>query len=111
MGQQVKSWCRQHERLLIFISFLLLSGLSLYFVYFQENFLRASDFRFHQNRVEGLASAIKNNDWFPKINYFSWEAMAMPLVCFIQMRIFIYLRFCVFWGFPLSLVWRFLFLR
>ena len=49
MGQQVKSWCRQHERLLIFISFLLLSGLSLYFVYFQENFLRASDFRFHQN--------------------------------------------------------------
>ena len=55
MGQQVKSWCRQHERLLIFISFLLLSGLSLYFVYFQENFLRASDFRFHQNRVEGLA--------------------------------------------------------
>lgn len=44
MGQQVKSWCRQHERLLIFISFLLLSGLSLYFVYFQENFLRASDF-------------------------------------------------------------------
>ena len=38
MGQQVKSWCRQHERLLIFISFLLLSGLSLYFVYFQENF-------------------------------------------------------------------------
>ena len=41
MGQQVKSWCRQHERLLIFISFLLLSGLSLYFVYFQENFLRA----------------------------------------------------------------------
>jgi len=70
MGQQVKSWCRQHERLLIFISFLLLSGLSLYFVYFQENFLRASDFRFHQNRVEGLALAIKNNDWFPKINYF-----------------------------------------
>ena len=38
MGQQVKSWCRQHDRLLIFISFLLLSGLSLYFVYFQENF-------------------------------------------------------------------------
>ncbi|EGO8432246.1 hypothetical protein GUJ44_11270 [Enterococcus faecalis] len=70
MGQQVKSWCRQHDRLLIFISFLLLSGLSLYFVYFQENFLRASDFRFHQNRVEGLALAIKNNDWFPKINYF-----------------------------------------
>ena len=33
----------------------------------------------------------------------------MPLVCFIQMRIFIYLRFCVFWGFPLSLVWRFCF--
>lgn len=25
---------------------------------------------FHQNRVEGLALAIKNNDWFPKINYF-----------------------------------------
>ena len=46
MGQQVKSWCRQHERLLIFISFLLLSGLSLYFVYFQENFLRASDSAF-----------------------------------------------------------------
>ncbi|MGH2217893.1 hypothetical protein ACQ1ZR_19955, partial [Enterococcus faecalis] len=58
------------ERLLIFISFLLLSGLSLYFVYFQENFFRASDFRFHQNRVEGLALAIKNNDSFPNINYF-----------------------------------------
>lgn len=111
MGQQVKSWCRQHERLLIFISFLLLSGLSLYFVYFQENFLRASDFRFHQNRVEGLALAIKNNDWFPKINYFFLGGYGYASSLFIQMRIFICLRFCVFWGFPLSLVWRFLCLR
>ena len=45
MGQQVKSWCRQHERLLIFI-FLLLSGLSLYFVYFQENFYEQVIFAF-----------------------------------------------------------------
>ena len=92
MGQQVKSWCRQHERLLILLVFLL-SGLSLYFVYFQENFLRASDFRFHQNRVEGLALAIKTTTGFLKSIIFSWEAMAMPLVCFIQMRIFIYRAF------------------
>ena len=37
MGQQVKSWCRQHDRLLIFISFLI-KWTFLYFVYFQENF-------------------------------------------------------------------------
>ena len=64
MGQQVKSWCRQHERLLILLVFLL-SGLSL-FCLFSREFLRASDFRFHQNRVEGLALAIKTTTGFLK---------------------------------------------
>ena len=65
MGQQVKSWCRQHDRLLIFISFLIKWTFSL-FCLFSREFLRASDFRFHQNRVEGLALAIKTTTGFLK---------------------------------------------
>ena len=64
MGQQVKSWCRQHERLLIFISFLLLWTFSILSIF--KRILRASDFRFHQNRVEGLALAIKTTTGFLK---------------------------------------------
>ncbi len=73
MGQQVKSWCRQHERLLIFLLvFLLLSGLSLYFCLFSREFFYEQVISaFIKNRVEGLASAIKKTTTgFLKINYF-----------------------------------------
>ncbi|MFD2307390.1 hypothetical protein ACWOC9_03780 [Enterococcus termitis] len=64
-------WINKRSRLLIFISFLLLSFLSLYIVYFQNgHILIGDDYHFHQNRIEGLAQSLKHGLWFPKVSYF-----------------------------------------
>ncbi|WP_375179805.1 hypothetical protein [Enterococcus rotai] len=67
----MKSWLNQHSRIVIFLSFLILSILSLYIVYLQNGHIMiGDDYHFHQNRIEGLALSMKNGVLFPKISYF-----------------------------------------
>lgn len=67
----MKSWISKHNRLLIFLSFFILSILSLYIVYFQNgHILIGDDYHFHQNRIEGLALSLKHGMLMPKVNYF-----------------------------------------
>lgn len=71
MYQKIKTWSRKHEKLILCFSFLLLSIVSLYLIYLHNgDFLRGDDYRFHQNRIEGLAESIKHGRLIPKINYF-----------------------------------------
>jgi hypothetical protein len=71
MFQKVKAWSKAHERLVLCLSFLLLSIATVYFVYLRNGeFLRGDDYRFHQNRIEGLAASIKNGLFAPTINYY-----------------------------------------
>lgn len=64
-------WISRHSRLLILLSFFVLSVLSLYVVYFQNSrILIGDDYHFHQNRIEGLALSLKHGELLPKISYF-----------------------------------------
>ena len=70
-GESMKTWLNQHSRIVIFLSFLILSILSLYIVYLQNGHIMiGDDYHFHQNRIEGLALSMKNGVLFPKISYF-----------------------------------------
>lgn len=67
----MREWICKRSRWLIFLSFLLLSFLSLYIVYFQNgHILIGDDYHFHQNRIEGLAQSLAHGIWLPKISYF-----------------------------------------
>ncbi|GGC94650.1 hypothetical protein [Enterococcus wangshanyuanii] len=67
----MKEWISKRSRGLIFLSFLALSFLSLYIVYFQNgHILIGDDYHFHQNRIEGLAQSLAHGIWLPKISYF-----------------------------------------
>ncbi|WP_207694331.1 hypothetical protein DOK67_0000915 [Enterococcus sp. DIV0212c] len=67
----MKSWISQHSRLLIFLSFFILSVLSLYIIYLQNNHIMiGDDYHFHQNRIEGLALSLKEGILLPKVSYF-----------------------------------------
>lgn len=67
----MREWVCKRSRWLIFLSFLFLSFLSLYIVYFQNgHILIGDDYHFHQNRIEGLAQSLAHGIWLPKISYF-----------------------------------------
>ncbi|EOH95627.1 hypothetical protein UAW_01976 [Enterococcus haemoperoxidus ATCC BAA-382] len=67
----MKTWINQHSRLLIFLSFFILSVLSLYIVYLQNNHIMiGDDYHFHQNRIEGLALSLRHGLLLPKVSYF-----------------------------------------
>lgn len=67
----MKTWINQHSRLLIFLSFFILSVLSLYIVYLQNNHIMiGDDYHFHQNRIEGLALSLCHGLLLPKVSYF-----------------------------------------
>ncbi|MTD40465.1 hypothetical protein GIX45_17935 [Erwinia sp. CPCC 100877] len=56
---------------MIFLSFFMLSILSLYIVYLHNgHLLIGDDYHFHQNRIEGLAASIKHGNWLPKVSYY-----------------------------------------
>lgn len=67
----MKLWVDKHSRILIIFSFILLSFLSLYIVYFRNgNILIGDDYHFHQNRIEGLALSLQHGLFLPKVSYF-----------------------------------------
>jgi hypothetical protein len=67
----VKIWIKKHSSSMIFLSFFLLSILSLAIVYLHNgHILIGDDYHFHQNRIEGLAASIQHGNWFPKISYY-----------------------------------------
>ena len=67
----MERWINQHSRLLIFLSFLILSVFSLYIVYLQNGHIMiGDDYHFHQNRIEGLAESIQHGIWVPKVSHF-----------------------------------------
>lgn len=70
-GEWMKLWIDKHSRILIILSFSLLSFLSLYIVYFRNgNILIGDDYHFHQNRIEGLALSLQQGTLLTKISYF-----------------------------------------
>lgn len=67
----MKDWISKRSRLLIFLSFFILSVLSVYIVYLQNGHIMiGDDYHFHQNRIEGLAMSLKHGLLFPKVSYF-----------------------------------------
>lgn len=67
----MKEWIKQKNHLLIFLSFFLLSVLSVYIVYLQNGHIMiGDDYHFHQNRIEGLALSLKQGMLLPKVSYF-----------------------------------------
>lgn len=71
MRVNLKHWLIRHQIFAIYCSFLLLSFLSLFIVYFRQgHLLVGDDYHFHLNRIAGLAESIKHGIYFPKVNYF-----------------------------------------
>ncbi|MGX7418062.1 hypothetical protein ACWOFR_04575 [Carnobacterium gallinarum] len=71
MIRKIDYQLRRHPELFIGLSFLLFSILVIAPVYLNKGqILTGDDYRFHQNRIEGLAQSIQNGIWFPKVNYF-----------------------------------------
>lgn len=67
----MKKWIKQYNQVLIFLSFFLLSVLSLYIVYLQNGHIMiGDDYHFHQNRIEGLAMSLQHGILLPKVSYF-----------------------------------------
>ncbi|MGX7149856.1 6-pyruvoyl-tetrahydropterin synthase-related protein [Enterococcus ureasiticus] len=67
----MKTWVKQHSHFLIFLSFFILSVLSLYIVYLRNGHIMiGDDYHFHQNRIEGLALSLQHGILLPKVSYF-----------------------------------------
>lgn len=67
----MKKWIKQHSHFLVFLSFFILSVLSLYIVYLQNGrIMIGDDYHFHQNRIEGLAESLRHGILLPKVSYF-----------------------------------------
>lgn len=67
----MKKWIKKDSHFLIFLSFFILSVLSLYIVYLQNGHIMiGDDYHFHQNRIEGLAESLRHGILLPKVSYF-----------------------------------------
>ncbi|PZL77509.1 hypothetical protein CI088_01530 [Enterococcus plantarum] len=83
--------CKQKRELpLIGILFLLLSILSVYWVWIQgPTYFSGDDLAFHLSRIEGIAESIVGGEFLPRINYFFAGGMGYPTGIFYP-ELFLY---------------------
>lgn len=71
MRPKIEYWIKKHPLRFIYGSFLVLSIAVVYFIYIQhQQLLIGDDYHFHQNRIEGLATSLKQGIVMPEVNYF-----------------------------------------